>query len=137
VPVLEQDGWALTQNIAILNYIAAGSPDAGLTGDGTQRSRAEVDRWLAFVNSDVHPAFKPLFGTTAYLGDAAMIEKTKDAARAQLRTSFERVDAPLGRHDWIAGRTRSSAGPYLYVLTGWAKARGLDPGGLGHLERRL
>src|SRR5690606_1337748 len=137
VPVLEQDGWALTQNIAILNYIAAGSPDAGLTGDGTQRSRAEVDRWLAFVNSDVHPAFKPLFGTTAYLGDAAMIEKTKDAARAQLRTLFERVDAQLGTHDWIAGSTRSIADPYLYVVTRWARAQGIDLTGLANLERHF
>ena len=137
VPVLEHDGWVLTQNTAILNYIAATHPEAGLTGDGSPRSRAEVDRWLAFVNSDVHPAFKPLFGATAYLGDAAMIEKSKDAARTQLRTLFERVDAQLGKHDWIAGSTRSIADPYLYVVTRWARAQGVDLKGLDNLERHF
>jgi len=137
VPVLEEDGWVLTQNTAILNYIAARSPEAGLTGDGTPRARAEVDRWLAFVNSDIHPAFKPLFGATAYLGDAAMIEKSKDNARAQLRTLFERIDAQLGKHDWIAGGTRSIADPYLHVVTRWARAQGIDLTGLANLERHF
>jgi len=137
VPVLEDDGWVLTQNTAILNYIAARNPGAGLVGDGTPRSRAEVDRWLAFVNSDVHPAFKPLFGATAYLGDAAMIEKSKDHARKQLRTLFERADAQLGRHDWIAGAARSIADPYLHVVTRWARAQGIDLAGLANLERHF
>ena len=34
--------------------------------DGTPRGRAEVMRWLAFLNSDVHPAFKPIFGRAAF-----------------------------------------------------------------------
>src|SRR5690606_12623394 len=85
----------------------------------------------------IHPAFKPLFGATAYLGDAAMIEKSKDNARAQLRTLFERIDAQLGKHDWIAGGTRSIADPYLHVVTRWARAQGIDLTGLANLERHF
>jgi glutathione S-transferase len=77
VPVYEEDGWVLTQNSAILNYLADKFPDAKLGGDGTAKGRAEVNRWLAFVNSDMHPAFKPLFNSTAYLEDPVAIEKTK------------------------------------------------------------
>src|SRR3546814_2594699 len=64
VPVLQDGDWVLTQNMAILNFLADSFTEAWLGGDGTPRGRAEVNRWLAFVNSDVHPAFKPLFGTT-------------------------------------------------------------------------
>ena len=134
VPVFEQDGWVLTQNAAILGYLADTFPEAGLAGDGTPKSRAEVTRWLAFINSDVHPAFKPLFGSTAYLGDAAVIEKSKQHAKATLRTLLERADAQLAGQDWIAG-TRSIADPYLYVILRWAKAAGVDLGGLGNLAR--
>jgi glutathione S-transferase len=134
VPVLEQDGWALTQNSAILNYLADTNPAANLAGDGSPRSRAEVQRWLALVNSDIHPAFVPLFGATAYLEDAAVIDKTKDAARTKLRTLFGRVDAQLAGRDWIAG-TRSIADPYLFVVTRWARAQGVDLSGFGDLER--
>src|SRR3546814_340777 len=85
VPVLQDGDWVLTQNMAVLNFLADSFPEVGRGGDGTLRGRAEVNRWLAFVNSDVHPAFKPLFGTTAYLEDEAIIGKTKDAARSSDR----------------------------------------------------
>lgn len=134
VPVLQDGDWVLTQNSAILNFLADTFPEAGLGGDGTPRGRAEVNRWLSFVNSDVHPAFKPLFGTTAYLEDEAIIGKTKDAARTSLRTLFERADAQLAAHEWIAG-SRSIADPYLYVVTRWAKAQGVDLSGLDNLAR--
>jgi glutathione S-transferase len=132
VPVLQDGDWVLTQNAAILNFLADSFPEAGLGGDGTPRSRAEVNRWLAFVNSDMHPAFKPLFGTLAWLGDDAAIEKGKDLARKSLRGMFERVDAQLSNNDWIAG-SRSIADPYLYVVTRWAKANDIDLSGLDNL----
>jgi glutathione S-transferase len=134
VPVFEEDGWVLTQNAAILNYLADSHPEAHLAGDGTPQGRAEVNRWLGIVNSDVHPAFKPLFGATAHLGDEAMIEKTKVHAKKRLRGLFERLDAQLEGRDWIAGM-RSIADPYLYVMLRWAKKFNIDISGLDNLER--
>jgi glutathione S-transferase len=134
VPAFEQDGWVLTQNAAILNYLADSFPQAGLGGDGTPKGRAEVNKWLALVNSDIHPAFHPLFGSTAYLGDEALVDKSKDVARTKLRGLFERVDAQLAGKDWISGN-RSIADPYLYVVSRWAKAQGIDLTGLDNLVR--
>jgi glutathione S-transferase len=139
VPVLEVGDWVLTQNAAILNYLADKFPEAKLGGDGSPESRAEVNRWLGFLNSDMHPAFKPLFGTTNYLEDKAVIEKTHANARRQLRELFERVDAQLGKHDWLAG-TRSIADPYLFVMLRWAKGNKIDLSGLdnlGKFEQRM
>ena len=134
VPALEDGGWVLTQNAAILNYLADSNPEAGLGGDGTPRGRAEVNKWLAVSNSDIHPAFHPLFGSTAWLGDAALVAKSQDVAREKLRGLFARVDAQLEGRDWLAG-TRSIADPYLYVVLRWAKGQGVDLSGFGNLER--
>jgi len=134
VPAFEEDGWVLTQNAAILNYLADSFPDAGLAGDGTTRSRAEVNKWLAMANADIHPGFHPLFGATSYLEDPALIELSKQAARAKLRSLFERVDAQLAGRDWIAS-TRSIADPYLFVVTRWAMAMDVDISGLDNLQR--
>ncbi|MFN8624477.1 MAG: glutathione S-transferase N-terminal domain-containing protein [Candidatus Binatia bacterium] len=134
VPVIEEDGWVLTQNSAILNYLADTNPQAQLGGDGTPKSRAEVNRWLGFVNSDVHPAYKPLFGATAYLGDPSAIEKSKEDAKTRLRTRFEHANGALQGRDWVAG-ARSVADAYLYVMLRWAKAQKIDLSGLGNLER--
>ena len=134
VPALDDGGWILTQNAAILNYLADLYPASKLGGDGSPRSRAEINKWLAFVNSDVHPAFKPLFGTTSYLGDAAAIEKSKDDARKKLRDLFAKVDAQLEGKDWLTG-TRSIADPYLYVVLRWAGASEVDLSGFANLDR--
>ena len=134
VPAFEHDGWVLTQNAAILNYLSDSFPEARLSGDGTPRGRADVNQWLALSNADIHPAFHPLFGSTAYLEDPVVIDLTKEAARAKLRSLFERVDAQLAGRDWITG-SRSIADPYLFVVTRWAKAMAVDLSGLGNLER--
>ena len=134
VPVYEENGWVLTQNAAILNYLADKFPEARLGGDGSPKGRAEVNRWLAFINSDVHPAFKPLFGSAAFLEDPALIEKAKSNARSNLRTMFERLDAQLAGRDWLVGE-RSIADPYLFVTLRWARGQDVDLSGLDYLAR--
>ncbi len=132
VPALDVDGWILTQNAAILNYLADENPDSKLGGDGSAKSRAEVNRWLAFLNADVHTAFHPLFGSTAYLEDSAAVDKTKDAARKKLRGLFEKANDQLNGRDYLTG-SRSIADPYLYVVSRWAKAMKVDLAGLENL----
>jgi len=134
VPVYEEDGWVLTQNGAILNYLADKFPESRLGGDGTPKSRAEINRWLAFVNSDVHPAFKPLFGAANYLEDPVLIDKAKDNARQNLRKLFERLDGQLAGRDFVVGQ-RSIVDPYLFVTLRWAKGQNVDLSGLDNLAR--
>jgi len=133
VPALDDDGWILTQNVAILNYLADLHPESMLGGDGTPKGRAEVNRWLSFANSDVHPLFKPFFGSVAFLEDKAAIDKVQDNARKSLRTLFERADQRLADREWIAG-TRSIADPYLFVVLRWARAVKIDLSGLDNLH---
>ena len=132
VPALVDGDWALTQNAAILNYLADLNPDSHFYGDGSAKGRAETNRWLGFLNADVHPAFLPIFGSTAYLDDPALIEKTKDAARKKLRGLYERANQQLEGKQWLTG-TRSIADPYLYVTLRWAGKTGVDLGGLDNL----
>jgi len=134
VPALVDGDFTITQNAAIVGYIADLNPDAGLAGDGSPRQRAEASRWLAFCNADVHPAFLPLFGPGRFIADEAQFDAVKDAARQRLRGLFERADRQLAGRDWIAG-FRSYADPYLYITLRWAANTGVDLSGLGNLAR--
>ena len=69
VPALSEEGWTLTQNIAILEYLGESDTTLGLMGDGSERSRAEMRRWLGFINADVHNTFGMLFGARAWHDD--------------------------------------------------------------------
>lgn len=125
VPVLVDGDFVLTQNAAIMGYIADRFPAAGLVGDGSARQRAEATRWLAFLNSDLHPAFSPLFAPGKFLADEAGHGGLRDAARTRLHGLFGTADRALADREWLAG-FRSVADPYLYVTLRWARALRVD-----------
>lgn len=132
VPALVDGDFVLVQNAAILGYIADTHPGAGLAGDGSPRQRAEAARWLAFVNSDLHPAFKPLFAPGNYLADESRADDVRDAARKQVRKLMEAADRRLDGRDWLAG-FRSFADPYFYITLRWAGSTGVDLSGLANI----
>jgi glutathione S-transferase len=134
VPLLMDGDFALSQNVAILSYVADRHPEARLLGDGTQRGRAEVMKWLGFLNSDLHPAFKPIFAPSRFLADPAFASEIADTARAQVRVLLGRVDQRLERNDWLAGE-RSVADPYLFVMLRWATRLNVAIDGLANLAR--
>lgn len=135
VPALQEaDGWVLTENAAILNYLADKYPQAGLGGDGSLRGRAEVNRWLAYINSDLHPLYRLVFRPDRCIDDEATQETLRANAVTRLRGYYERLDAQLKDKNWLTG-TRSFADPYLFVVNRWAMAKGVDLSGLDNLAR--
>ncbi len=133
VPTLVDGDFVLPQNAAILGYIADRAPAAALLGDGSPRQRAEATRWLAFVNADLHPAFKPLFAPGSFIAHRAQHEALKGPAHERLRALYDVVDRQLEGRDWIAG-FRSVADPYLFVTLLWADRLKLDVGGLARVH---
>lgn len=134
VPVLVDGDFVLTQNAAILGYIADSYPKAGLAGDGSKQQRAEATRWLSFCNSDVHPSFTPLFAPGLFMSGAENYNEVKALAAKRVRRHFETADKRLGdAGGWLAG-FRSFADPYLFVMLGWADKLGIDYADLPHLN---
>lgn len=125
VPVITDGDFTLTQNAAIMAYIADGAPASGLLGDNSRQHRAEAARWVAYVNSDVHPAFKPIFSPSAFIEDAAQHDAVKARAARRVQAVFEAADKRLGEAEWLAG-FKSAADAYLYITLRWAKALKID-----------
>lgn len=133
VPVIVDGDFVLTQNAAIMGYIADSAPQAGLMGDGSPRQRAEATRWLSFVNSDLHPSYSPLFAPGVFVRGAEHYDAVRDLARKRVRKHYETVDARLSESGgWLAG-FRSVADPYLFVTLLWADALGIDTADLANL----
>lgn len=111
VPVLRTDGGAvLTENVAVLAYLADLAPQAGLDGG----DRHQLLRWLAFISTELHKAiFLPLLTATV-----------PDEVKAFART---RVDPPFATlSDHLAGRETllngfSVADAYLLTVLNWAR----------------
>lgn len=111
VPVLRtEDGMVLSENVAVLSYIAEIAPDAGLDGG----DRHQMLRWLSFTATELHKAiFYPL-----------LTEGTPDAVKAHALGLVEPPFATLEAH--LAGRATllerfSVADAYLATILNWAR----------------
>lgn len=136
VPALQLgDGTILTQNIAILDYLANLAPDAALMGDGSATSRARVMRWTAFLNADVHKNFSPLFSAARFVDGEQAQASLKQKAAERLREQLDMLNAQIGDGTWLVDDHRSVADAYLYVILRWARAMKLDLSGLDNLAR--
>ena len=70
VPVLVlEDGQTLTENAAVLQYIADLRPDLGLAPPAGDPDRYRLQEWLSFVGAEIHKGF--LFPMFWYANDAA------------------------------------------------------------------
>jgi glutathione S-transferase len=126
VPALVDGDWAVTQNASILEYIAEQAPQSKLLGDGSARSRADVRRWLGFINSDIHKTFSMIFGASRFLGDEGAQKELAGSASKLLTKLFSQLDAQLAGKAYLTGDAPSIADAYLYVVLRWAHAKEVD-----------
>ncbi len=97
VPVIDDGGFVLYESNAIVRYLAARHPKAGLW-PADLRARADADRWMEWQSNAYTPAMRHIFWqlvrTPADKRDAAVVEES--------RKECERLTAILDRH--LAGR---------------------------------
>lgn len=126
VPMLVlDDGFAITENVAILDYIAAREPD--LAPDGPL-GRTRLIEMLAYLATELHPAFKPFWHDA---GDAG-----KAAATAAITGRLALVEPQLAAR-YLLGPRFTVADAYLFVILRWTdKFRiGLSSGLRDYFER--
>lgn len=133
VPALSDGDWTVTQNAAILEYLAEQAPESGLMGDGSARSRAEVRRWLGFINSDVHKTFSMIFGASRFQGEEGAQKELAGSASKLLTKLFAQLDGQLAGKSYLVGDKPSIADAYLYVVLRWAHGKSVDLTGLDNL----
>lgn len=136
VPLLVDGDFHLTQNAAILWYLADRYSAAHLLGEPTPQGRAEVMRWLSLLNSDLHPAFKPIFSPARFLADPSRADEVAEAGRTSVRKYLAILDARLDGRDWLVDQ-RSIADPYLFVMLRWAVRMSIGLTAYPHLSRFL
>jgi len=57
IPALEADAWTMTENAAIMIYLARRYPEARLLPDDDNEVLARALEWLVWQSSTAHPAF--------------------------------------------------------------------------------
>lgn len=119
VPALRtSQGWLLTENAAVLQYLAEAWPAAGLLPTDAD-ARARVRQWLGFISTELHKAvFVPLLDHKA----GAEV-KAYAAQKAALRLGV--LEAHLQQQEYLEGGY-GVADIYLAVVLNWAPYAGVD-----------
>ena len=99
VPLLSVDGELLTENVAILQWIARQFPDANLLPSGTDEFRAiTLMSWCA---SGIHPTLTPNVMPQKYCDLPGSAENVKQCAHKVMHEAFEIADDLLDGRDWF------------------------------------
>ena len=119
VPVLRtDDGALLTENTAVLQYVAERLPAAKLAPDGLFE-RALLREWLGFIGTELHKAvFVPLL-------DPNMPEAGKAYAREKIALRMGVLEKHLSGREFLLDRF-SVADAYLATVLIWAGATGVS-----------
>jgi glutathione S-transferase len=121
VPALTDGDWILTEVPAILRYIAARHPAAGLW-PWDPREEARCAEWLAWLSSAIHVAFVHVRRAARYVSDPRAVEDVAATAKKTSRELWQAVDAKIGQGPWAIGERYSVADSYLMVY--WNLGRG-------------
>lgn len=119
VPALRTpQGWLLTENAAVLQYLAEAYPAAGLL-PAQADARARVRQWLGFIGTELHKAvFVPLL-------DSRAGAEVKAYAMEKVALRLSVLEAHLAAHEHLEGGY-GIADIYLAVVLNWAPYAGVD-----------
>lgn len=114
-PALETDQGVLTENLAILDYVARIRPDRALRPD-EPFAREQLLALNAWLGSSLHPALsRVLFARPPLEGEA------REAALQNVLQKLDLAEQHLLQGPWVLGEVYSTADGYLSVFTRWAR----------------
>jgi glutathione S-transferase len=122
VPALAEGDRVVTENPAILHYVARLHPGAKLWPEDPAEE-ARCAEWLAFISSTVHPAYAHIRRPERYATDPKAKEDVMAKGRESCREIWSMVEAKFGKGPWATGDRFSVADPYMLVFWTWGRGQ--------------
>lgn len=123
--LLLEDGGILTENVAMLDWIAEQYPQLRRASPMARTRQLEM---LVFISTEIHRAYKPMWHGT---------EAEKESARASIPRLYDFTASQM-QGDYLFGDEPSVADFYLFVTLRWAAKAGVSvPEPLLRLQWRM
>jgi glutathione S-transferase len=118
-PALVTDEGVLTENPAILAYIAQLFPAAGLAPIHDLFAFAKLNAFNAWLCSTLHPAYAHILRAERYADGDDHQAAVRRKGIEQVDNAFQIAETELFQGPWAMGDAYTTADAYLYVLTRW------------------
>jgi glutathione S-transferase len=128
VPALVTDRGTITENPAILQYIAQTFPAAKLAPLDDGFLLAKMNEFNAYMASTVHVnhAHKGRGYRWVDPQDTASIEAMKKKVPQTMAESFALIEEQMFRGPWVLGERFSTSDLYLYTIARWLEGDEVD-----------
>lgn len=135
VPTLVEDEFTLWESNAILRYLAGSNPGGAAFWPEELRARANVDRWMDWLQTSLGPQMTPVFWGLFRHAPEKRDWTTINKAAARLGELYRMLDDVLARQDYIGGNSLTlcdiSIGVHAHR---WFSFTGIEQPELPHLR---
>jgi glutathione S-transferase len=118
VPALRTDGGVITENTAILTYLAKAFPEANLFPKDTL-GEVRCISMMAWFSNTVHPFFAHINRPERYAADESAHPSMKATSKAAFWANLQEIDSLLAGKQWMQGAQFTTCDPYALVFYSW------------------
>lgn len=115
VPALSVDGNVLTENVAVLTYLAKRFPDGRLLPQSLSME-ARCISTMAWFASAVHPTFAHIIRPERFASDTVAQFNVRETARKTFWAHCEEIDGLLAGKEWMMGAQYTVSDPYAFFF---------------------
>ena len=127
VPVLVEEGVAITQIVAILLHLDAKLPHAHIL-PAAGKLRTQALSLLAWMNNTAHPTFTHFFMPQKFSDDEAAQKAMQRFAVDRFRACLQDIEAlAVNASPWLFGEHAGAVDAYALTLLRWGGYAGIDP----------
>ncbi len=125
VPALATDEGILTENVALLQYVAQAFPKAKLSPSDAF-GMANLNAFNSYLSSTVHVNHAHKLRGSRWSDDPAVVEKLKIKVPQTMTDCAVMIENEFLATPWVLGTQYSTGDCYLHVITNWMIGDGVD-----------
>jgi len=127
VPALVTDRGVLTENPAILAYIAQTHPAKKLAPLDDAYAFGKIQSFNSYLCATVHVAHAHKLRGYRWADQQSSFDDMKQKVPETVAACFDLIENEMLEGPWVAGADFSIADPYLFTLSSWLEGDGVDP----------
>lgn len=127
VPALVTDRGILTENPAILAFIAQCFPKARLAPLEDPFAFAGIQAFNSYLASTVHVAHAHGRRGYRWADDQSSFDDMKRKLPETMGACFDLIEREMFKGPWVMGEAYTICDPYLFTIAEWMESDGLDP----------
>ena len=127
IPALGTDRGVITENIAVLNFLADKLRAPGSVPREDPYAAARTNELLGWFSSSVHIAFAQIWRGSRFTDDESLWRPLEAGGRKVLTRQFDEIEA-LCVDEWLVPGHFTAADTYALTFLRWANRIGFDIG---------